>query len=190
MAKLKSCPACENEVAKSAKTCPKCGKKLKMGFFKKALLGLAVLIAIGIALAPSPEERTQARSNEIEAIDTAQAATDIDPAELQQIFSFGSEYTDVQRDNKEEELEGKVLSWEAEVYEVNKATENEYRIQTSGNSATPAAFLKITTRSPEEVQYVEGLKTGDSIQFKGRVSGTTMRHIDFDQAVLVGGAGR
>jgi hypothetical protein len=48
MAKLKNCKTCGKEVAKSAKKCPHCGQKLKMGFFMKALIGIAVLIVIGI----------------------------------------------------------------------------------------------------------------------------------------------
>jgi hypothetical protein len=48
MAKLKPCKTCGKEVAKSAKKCPHCGQKLKMGFFMKALIGIAALIVIGI----------------------------------------------------------------------------------------------------------------------------------------------
>jgi hypothetical protein len=46
MARMKPCKICSKEVAKSAKVCPHCGAKLKMGFFKKALFGLAALILI------------------------------------------------------------------------------------------------------------------------------------------------
>lgn len=45
---LKKCKECGNEVSNSAKTCPKCGKKLKMGFFTKVFIGIGVLIVLGI----------------------------------------------------------------------------------------------------------------------------------------------
>ena len=48
MAKLKPCKTCGKDVAKSAKKCPHCGQKLKMGFFMKALIGIAALIVIAI----------------------------------------------------------------------------------------------------------------------------------------------
>jgi hypothetical protein len=48
MAKLKPCKTCGKEVAKSAKKCPHCGQKLKMGFFMKAFIGIAALIVIVI----------------------------------------------------------------------------------------------------------------------------------------------
>src|SRR5690348_9176540 len=49
---LVKCKQCENENAKDAKTCPKCGTSLKMGFGKKLLIGVGgffVLAAIGNA---------------------------------------------------------------------------------------------------------------------------------------------
>lgn len=53
MAKMKPCKTCSKEVASSAKTCPHCGAKLRMGFLKKALIGIGgfiiLLIVIGIA---------------------------------------------------------------------------------------------------------------------------------------------
>jgi hypothetical protein len=46
MAQLKACKTCTKEVAKSAKVCPHCGAKLKMGFFKKSILGLVGFIVL------------------------------------------------------------------------------------------------------------------------------------------------
>ena len=48
MAKLKPCKTCGKEVAKSAKKCPHCGQKLKMGFMMKAIIGIAALVVISI----------------------------------------------------------------------------------------------------------------------------------------------
>ena len=38
MSKLVNCKTCEKEVSKSAKKCPHCGAKLKMGFFMKLII--------------------------------------------------------------------------------------------------------------------------------------------------------
>jgi uncharacterized OB-fold protein len=48
MAKLTTCKACGKEVSKSAKKCPHCRHKLKMGFMAKAGIGIAALILIRI----------------------------------------------------------------------------------------------------------------------------------------------
>ena len=56
MSKLKNCKTCSKEVAKSAKSCPHCGAKLKMGFFPKALIGIGALIVIGLFVNGSDDE--------------------------------------------------------------------------------------------------------------------------------------
>lgn len=57
MSNMKPCKICNKEVAKSAKTCPHCGAKLRMGFFKKAFLGIVgfIVIVIIIAVASNSE---------------------------------------------------------------------------------------------------------------------------------------
>jgi hypothetical protein len=50
MSKMTACKACTKEVSKSAKVCPHCGQKLKMGFFKKALLGIVGFIVLIIII--------------------------------------------------------------------------------------------------------------------------------------------
>lgn len=49
--KMKNCKACGKEVSPSAKTCPRCGQRLKAGFIKKALIGAVALVILGIAIA-------------------------------------------------------------------------------------------------------------------------------------------
>jgi len=51
MSKLQACKTCSKEVAKTAKVCPHCGVKLKMGFLKKAILGLAGFIILIVVIA-------------------------------------------------------------------------------------------------------------------------------------------
>ena len=58
MAKLTTCKACGKEVSKSAKKCPHCGHKLKMGFMAKAGIGIAALILIVIIASMGGEDDT------------------------------------------------------------------------------------------------------------------------------------
>lgn len=53
MGKMGTCKTCSKEVAKSAKVCPSCGAKLKMGMGKKLLIGVGVLIVLGIIVSKS-----------------------------------------------------------------------------------------------------------------------------------------
>jgi hypothetical protein len=182
--KVKPCPACGKEVAKSAKICPHCGKKLKMGLFLKIIIGLAVLGVIGVIFAPSEEEQAQRLASTLENIVNAQAANISSTGELDSIFSLMSKYTDIQRENKEKEITGKIVQWTLPVYDVNKNGDKYYRVQTSSGNHV-GAFLSIYPRSNEEKQYIEGLQTGNMISFKGKIIGTTMRNIDIAPAILV-----
>ena len=188
--KLKQCPACEKEVAKSAKVCPNCGKKLKMGFFKKALIFFGILIIIGVAFSPSEEELANKLDQTLSEIVSSQPSNISPTGEIAAIFKLDSKYTDLQRGDKENELRGQIVQWSLPVYEVRR-TNNAYRIQTSGDEAlfggTPrvGAFITVYARNDTETKYIESLKTGDIINFKGRISGTTMRNIDVNPAIVI-----
>lgn len=52
--KLKNCKACGGEVAKDARICPHCGKKLKSGYL--VVIGILVFIVLIVAIASSGNE--------------------------------------------------------------------------------------------------------------------------------------
>lgn len=173
---LAACKSCKKEVAKSAKKCPHCGETLKTGLFVKVLTGLLILGVLSVVLSPSDEELLSTLNN-------AEISQLSPSGELYEAFSIMSEYTDVQRENLEKELIGNTVQWQLPVYEVSKTSEGQYRIQTSINR-TVGTFLKLYTQSPEEVEFVEGLKEDDLINFKGTISGTFLRNIELDPAIL------
>ena len=142
MANVKNCPDCGKEVSKSAKACPNCGKKLKMGFFMKAIIALVGIIALVIIAQPSSEEKKKAADAKWQEFMSAVPEPISSSGELQEMFSMGSNFTGLQRENKEKELEGKIVQWNLEVYEVNQRGDK-YRIQFSGDK-TVGAFATIT----------------------------------------------
>ena len=55
MAKLTTCKSCGKEVAKSAKACPHCGAKLRMGGYAKAFILLVIFgVLVVVAQLPAP----------------------------------------------------------------------------------------------------------------------------------------
>jgi len=188
--KLKKCPSCEKEVAKSAKVCPHCGKKLKMGWFLKGIIGIIALVIIVVVMSPSEEKKAKELTATLDRIAESQAA-DISPTgELAAAFKLGSKYTDLQRDKIEKQITGKIVQWTLPVFEVNKRSAG-YRVQTSGAQAIMGgapmvgAFITIYSRNENERSFIENLKTGELIKFKGEITGTTMRNIDIKPAILV-----
>lgn len=188
--KLKECPACGKEVAKSAKVCIHCGKKLKMGFFLKGVIGFFVFVIIVVVLSPSEEEKIQKRNSILTDLVQAKVAKISPTGKLAATFKLDSKYTDLQRDKTEKEITGKVIQWTLPVYEVSKSGDG-YRIQTSGDDALffgkpmVGTFITIYPRDDNEKQYIENLKTGNKITFKGKITGTSMRNIVVNPALLI-----
>ena len=150
------------------------------------LIILIVIVVIGVvALGPSAEEQATAFETKLNEIISSQPSNLQSSGELASIFGIMSDHTDLQRDNKEKEIKGKLVDWTLPVFEVHNIKENTYKIQTPTRSSIVGAFVIITTRSPEEVSYVEGLKTGDMIRIKGVITGTFMRNIEIEPAVII-----
>lgn len=184
-AKLKICKSCNAEVAKSAKRCPKCGAKLKMGLLPKLLITLAGIVILSVALMPSTEEQQASLAASLKEIETAEPS-DLSPrGEIAAIFNLVSQHTDIQRDNKEKEIKGKIIQWTLPVFEVRKQKDGVYRITTTGGGDTVGTFITVHTRNDAEKANVEGLKTGDLVSIKGRIDGISLRNIEIEDAVLV-----
>ena len=92
--------------------------------------------------------------------------------------------TDIQRENKEEEIKGSLVEWNLQVHEVTKEGENEYEIQTLSNDQ-PSIFARVTTRNKEEDDYIESLTTKNKVRVRGIIKGTFMRVIVLDPAIII-----
>lgn len=184
MSKLKNCPSCEKEVAKSAKVCPHCGRKLKIGLCIKLLIAIIIGIVIAMIIAPSSEDKRKEYENQlIQILQTP--SSNISAENLYHVFALGSSATDLQRDELTKEVTGKVIDWYLPVYEVRKSDDNTYRIQTSSDGKVVGTFITIKYPTETEIQYINSLKTGDYISVKGIISGTFMRNLEIQPAKLL-----
>ena len=111
--------------------------------------------------------------------------------ELSEMFALGSKHTDLQRENKLNEIKGQIVEWTLPVYEVRRAGDG-YKIQTQTKvrlgafgSELVGAFVSVTPRSDQDRQVIEALKTDDLVTFKGRIAGVSLRHFEIRPAVLV-----
>ena len=185
MSKLKKCPACEHEISKKVKKCPNCGEQVKTGFFVKVLTGILIIGVLGMIFSPSKEEEAQQLAAYLQGISEAQAEN-INPAgKISDAFSLGSQYTDIQRENMIKEIKGKIVHWTLPVYEVDKRKDGIYRIQTKSGTRYVGTFINLYARNADEVKFIESLKTGNNITFKGKISGVILRNITIDSAILI-----
>lgn len=189
MSKLKNCPDCKNEVSKSAKKCPHCGKKLKGSIFMKIIIIFILLIVISAVLSPSKEENNNKLREEITFILNSNPSTLAPTGELAEIFNFTGEGTEIQRKNKEEEIKGKIVQWKLPVANVKKRN-NFYRVQTSGEGAfggikKVGTFIDLYPQSENEIKYIENLTKKNEITIRGKISGISVRNIEISPAILI-----
>ncbi|MEI8285213.1 MAG: DUF4352 domain-containing protein [bacterium] len=110
--------------------------------------------------------------------------SDLQPTgELANIFNLMSDHTNLQRENKEKEIKGKIVDWTLSVYEVRKSGKN-YRIQTKAGPNV-GTFVTIIPSDQSEITFIEQLKTGDLVRFKGLIDGVSMRSLDIQPAILI-----
>jgi RNA polymerase subunit RPABC4/transcription elongation factor Spt4 len=184
MSDLKKCKSCEKEVAKSAKVCPHCGKKLKMGMFLKLIIGIVVIVVVVIVAQPSSEDAAKSLSETLDSIES-ETSVNLDTAKLAEMWRYGSKNTDLQREDSEKAIKGKVVEWSVKVHEVNRSCEDTcFRIQTSGSDNMPGTFSILYPKNDAEKTKITNLTTGSMIKIKGRITGTSMRNIDIKYARL------
>jgi carbamoylphosphate synthase small subunit len=107
---------------------------------------------------------------------------------LADIYNLGSKYTDIQRDNMEKELKGKIVRWELPVYEVSKISDKKYKISTgTGNpfkESYVSTVIEISVKDSKEAEYIESLMTDNMINIQGKITGVSLRRIMIKEASL------
>ena len=176
MGALTKCKTCGKEVAKSAKTCPSCGEKLKMGLFAKLVLTmfiLVVLVVVAITLTrKSPEMRAEK---------TAAAVQD-----LSKMTPVTMDFESASLEAQIKEKKGSAILVTTIIQKVEKL-ENRYKISAMLGGAgmnVKGVFFYLYPKTPQDDQTIASLKTMDQIKVKGIISGTMVGNIVLDPAIL------
>jgi hypothetical protein len=105
--------------------------------------------------------------------------------ELARIFTFFSDYTDMQRDERERELKGIVVQWKLPVYNVSSGPSPFYLVQTPSEDNLVGTFCYVKPRNDDERKFLTTLKTGDYFTCKGIIDSVSMRNIVIKPAIVV-----
>jgi hypothetical protein len=151
-----------------------------------AIKWLTVIAVVAGLIACSPEEKVPGQvPSSVYSVPDIEAATPLPLTlnEVSEVFALGSRSTDLQREELTGVLVGSVVQWPLDVYEVSSEGDA-YRVIVQPKPATePSAvnlmhvIVLVTPRSDSDRALIRGVKTGDTITIKGRVSEISMRAV-------------
>lgn len=162
-------------------------------FMKPALIGaagvLCLLVLVGVV---GMNLGGASKTSEADVLSAAPESDYRPEGVISEVFALGSRNTNLQRESAQKELTGQVINWSLPVYEVSRSGNN-FKVQTQaktrvGNFGTDlvGTFVIVTPRSDDERRMLASLQTGDTLSFKGRIRGVTMRHLHVEPAILSG----
>lgn len=152
------------------------------------VVGVPVVgIIINLALSSFTGSTNPTSSSASDKVDvTKLTASGLLPSgELARMFSFLSEYTDLQREEKGRELKGVVVQWRLPVYDVSSGPGSFYRVQTSAGNGAVGTFCYVKPQDEDERKFLVSLKTGDYITCKGIINSVSMRNIVIRPAIVI-----
>lgn len=160
------------------------------------VIGLFFLLVLVVKCSSNSEQspnsiQSTPEKTAIEKLEQTESANIAPDGELAEIFSIGSNYTDLQRELTLEKIQGKVVSWTLPVYEVSRSGDG-YTIQTQGSigdfqnsTKVVTTFIFLQPRNSDELQLIQTVRTGDMISFKGVIKDVTLRSLEVAPAILI-----
>ncbi|PIE12058.1 MAG: hypothetical protein CSA72_02815 [Rhodobacterales bacterium] len=159
--KLRTCPACSNQVSKKVKTCPHCGERLKRGFFYKlmvAVLGLFVAFVVLLMALPAPDK--DPRLTEVNA-EPPQSEVDADT--WRQCKENDAYF--------EQLCKGKQVVWVGVIKEMKNARDIKVNVAGLGNFRVRMAERIDVTATPvdTEISFVAEVVNADGVFIRGEL---------------------
>lgn len=210
MAKESICQSHENQkVSPSKKEIPLRKNTANFKRYEKYIMCFLIILfsvfTIGISqekviLADQVNDLVNPQPGKESPVDSIQLLSDTPPSNLQpygelyQLFKYNSYYTNAHREKTVNEMKGKVVNWSLPVEEVDRDRDG-YIVKTSENVG-PWSWLfgknvvkteiRLLPRVSQDREYIENIKTGDMITFKGKIIGASaFRRIEINPAVLI-----
>jgi hypothetical protein len=176
---LRNCPSCGGDFAKTVNECPHCGKKLQSGLMLKLIIGLGCLALAGAFAIPTSSEQSEGRQHILNT-----AVDHLNSTDLVEIFNQNPASINHQAQNTANQIKGKIIQWELEVFVVTKS-QNYYKIVTKPTSNAPGTLLTVYPKNDRQIRRLDTIRTGTTIEIKGKITGIQQGRIKINPAVLI-----
>lgn len=176
---LRVCKSCGQDFAKSVKECPHCGKKVQSGRLLMLIIGLGCLALAGAFAIPMGKD--QPDDMKMVAVSPAER---LDTAELASLFNDRKMQSSHRVQQKAQEITGKIVQWELEVFAVTKSADC-YQVLTKPTKSAPGTLLTLFPRNSQQQGYLDNLRAGFNIRIKGRIAGFEQGRIKINPAFLL-----
>ncbi len=116
----------------------------------------------------------------------------VTPEQVSEVFSLGSDSTDLQRDILIKELVGSVVEWDVKVYEVDyvddvyKISSQPFPVKSKEAISMMRASIALSPSSDKDNEFLRKVKTNGSIRIRGKVQDVVLRTVVvIEPAILV-----
>ena len=86
--------------------------------------------------------------------------------------------------SREEEITGKIVQWELEIFVVTRSSDY-YKIVTKATSDAPGALLTLYPLDDQQIMYLDNIKPETSVKIKGKITGIQQGRIKINPAVII-----
>ncbi len=176
---LKVCKSCGEDFAKSVKECPHCGKRVQSGMLLMLIIGIGCLALVAAFAIPIGKDQ----SKDLKMIVVA-PVDHVNAPELATLFNDKKLQMSQQVQDKANEIKGKIVQWELEVFVITKSTDC-YQIVTKPTTSIPGTLLTVYPHNNQQQSYLDSIKPGFTIQIKGKISGIQQGRIKINPAVVI-----
>ena len=176
---LRICKSCGEDFAKSVKECPHCGKKVQSSMLFMLVIGIGCLAIVATLAIPVKKDQ----SGDMKKIATA-AADHINAADLAAALSNNNSQYDSRVQNKAQEITGKIVQWDLEVFVCTKSADF-YQVVTRPTAGVPGALLMVYPLNDQQQDYLDNIQPGNTITVKGKISGIQQGRIKINPALII-----